>query len=247
MNNLRKIIKTTIYEYLNESKQVSDNEEIQTLVDIIDGLEKDSEKRNRYINMLKTNFNYDYIEPSDEEYIDNPNLNDIKSIDDFTTFSNYRRYAMKIVQLRYKNNIDAFHIKAEKPNHDKNIKFNVSLKIGELLGFDVKYGVYDGDGNYASAHSDYTIKIPDNIPASFLIHEIGHIYDYKFYKDGISKIITNSVTVYGTTDSGETFAENFVAYFVSPKLLKNILPHVYIDLDNNISPKWKMVINNLLK
>lgn len=66
-------------EYLGEAKQSSDNEEIQQLVDIIDNIDSDDERRMRYINILKTKYNHQYVEGDGEDHINNANLDDIKT------------------------------------------------------------------------------------------------------------------------------------------------------------------------
>ena len=51
--NLKYYIGNIVKEYLKETKQVSDNEDIQQFVDIIDTLDKNDAKRARYIKILK--------------------------------------------------------------------------------------------------------------------------------------------------------------------------------------------------
>ena len=70
---LRKIISNAMREYLGEAKQGSDNEEIQQLVDIVDNIDSDDERRMRYINILKTKYNHQYVEGDDEDHINNAN------------------------------------------------------------------------------------------------------------------------------------------------------------------------------
>ena len=70
---LRKTISNAMREYLGEAKQGSDNEEIQQLVDIVDNIDSDDERRMRYINILKTKYNYQYVEGDDEDHINNAN------------------------------------------------------------------------------------------------------------------------------------------------------------------------------
>lgn len=221
------------------------DEIIQTYVDIIDGLDNNDVKKQKYINILKDKYNYIYQEGNDDELISKANLNNINLIGDFSNYQNYIKYAKKINQLRnITDRNKSFMFNVENPNHDKLIDFNTAQQIGELLGFDVSWGENIG-GNYALANPSH-ITIPQKTILYTLIHEIGHVYDYKYYKTGISKLLTNSPTMYGTQNAGEVFAENFAAYFLAPNWLKTILPDVYNDLNNNIDPKWKTVINSLL-
>ena len=81
--NLRLFISSTIHNFLNETNQVSDNEEIQTYVDIIDNIPYNNPKRQKYINILKDKYNFDYIDGDDESHLKNINLKDIKKLEDF--------------------------------------------------------------------------------------------------------------------------------------------------------------------
>jgi hypothetical protein len=234
----RKIIKETIREYLNESKQVSDNEEIQLLIDIIS---MNPSKYAKYIDILKTKHNIDFYDYyNDEKYLKSIDLKDIKSKNDFLSFDNYIKYAKKIFNER---NI-------QQPKHiDKSVSSDDVKKIGKILGFNTIVKEYTGSGNYASFDLIDTITVPSVVDVNFLIHEIGHFFDYNYSNDyeGLTKTITFASSPYQIDKNDEVFAENFLHYFIAPKLLKTKIPEVYNELNSKIPNKFKNELNNLLK
>lgn len=235
---LRKFIATTISEYLIETKQVSDNEEIQQLIDIIS---IDPNKYSKYIDILKRKYNVDFNEIyNDEKYITNPNLNDIKTKNDFLNFDNYIKYAKNIFNKR----------KISQPNNvDKTISSDDVKLLGNKLGFNVKVKEYSGSGNYASFDLIDTITIPSEVDVNTLIHEIGHFFDHNYSNgyNGLAKTITHASSSYHIDKSNEVFAENFLHYFIAPNTLKAKLPEVYKELNSNIPNKFKILLNQLLK
>lgn len=235
---LRKFISTTIREYLIETKQVSDNEEIQQLIDIIS---IDPNKYSKYIDILKRKYNVDFNEIyNDEKYITNPNLNDIKTKNDFLNFDNYIKYAKNIFNKR----------KISQPNNvDKTISSDDVKLLGNKLGFNVKVKEYSGSGNYASFDLIDTITIPSEVDVNTLIHEIGHFFDHNYSNgyNGLAKTITHASSSYHIDKSNEVFAENFLHYFIAPNTLKTKLPEVYKELNSNIPNKFKILLNQLLK
>ena len=235
---LRKFIATTISEYLIETKQVSDNEEIQQLIDIIS---IDPNKYSKYIDILKRKYNVDFNEIyNDEKYITNPNLNDIKTKNDLLNFDNYIKYAKNIFNKR----------KISQPNNvDKTISSDDVKLLGNKLGFNVKVKEYSGSGNYASFDLIDTITIPSEVDVNTLIHEIGHFFDHNYSNgyNGLAKTITHASSSYHIDKSNEVFAENFLHYFIAPNTLKTKLPEVYKELNSNIPNKFKILLNQLLK
>lgn len=235
---LRKFIATTIREYLIETKQVSDNEEIQQLIDIIS---IDPSKYSKYIDILKRKYNVDFNEIyNDEKYITNPNLNDIKTKNDFLNFDNYIKYAKNIFNKR----------KISQPNNvDKTISSDDVKLLGNKLGFNVKVKEYSGSGNYASFDLIDTITIPSEVDVNTLIHEIGHFFDHNYSNgyNGLAKTITHASSSYHIDKSNEVFAENFLHYFIAPNTLKTNLPEVYKELNSKIPNKFKILLNQLLK
>lgn len=235
---LRKFIATTIHEYLNEQQEVSDNEEIQQLIDIIS---INPTKYTKYIDLLKTKYNVDFYDYyNDEKYLTNINLKDIKSKNDFLNFDNYIKYAKKIFNQR---NI-------QQPRYiDKTFSSDAVKKIGKILGFNTIVKEYAGSGNYASFDLTNTITIPSIVDVNTLIHEIGHFFDHNYSNDyvGFAKTITFASSPYHIDKNDEVFAENFLHYFISPNLLKTKLPEVYNELNSRIPNKFKYELNNLLK
>ena len=235
---LRKFITTTIREYLNEQQSVEKDEEIQQLIDIIS---MNPNKYDKYIDILKTKYNVDFNEIyNDEKYVNNPNLNDKKTKNDFLNFDNYIKYAKNIFIKR----------KITQPNYvDKTISSDEVKKLGNKLGFNVKIKEYSGSGNYASFDLIDTITIPSEVDINTLIHEIGHFFDHNYSKDynGLAKTITHASSSYHIDKSNEVFAENFLHYFIAPNILKIKLPEVYEELDSKIPNKFKILLNQLLK
>ena len=168
---LRKFIATTIREYLNEQQSVEKDEEIQQLIDIIS---MNPNKYDKYIDILKTKYNVDFNEIyNDEKYVNNPNLNDIKTKNVFLNFDNYIKYAKNIFNKR----------KISQPNYvDKTISSDEVKKLGNKLGFNVKIKEYSGSGNYASFDLIDTITTPSEVDVNTLIHEWS-FFDYNYSKD----------------------------------------------------------------
>lgn len=228
-----------IIKRLNETNQISDNEEIQQLIDII---ALDPIKYSKYIKTLKNKYNVDFYSIyNDEEYINNPNLEDIKNQNDFLNFDNYVKYAKNIFNKR--------HIPKIKHINRKPISSDEVKKISEELGFNVKVKDEFVNGYYASFNMIDTITIPSNVDVNFLIHEIGHFFDYNYSNgyDGVANTITFASSSYGIGNRDEVFAENFLHYFIAPDILKSKLPIVYNELNQRIPNKFKTLITDLLK
>ena len=235
---LRKFIATTIREYLNENYQISNNEEIQQLIDIIS---MNPDKYSKYIDILKAKHNVDFYDYyNDVEYINNVDLNNIRSKNDFLNFDNYIKYAKNVFNKR---NIS-------QPKYiDKTIDGENVKNIGKELGFNVKIKEYSGSGNYAAFDLVDTVITPSKVDVNTLIHEIGHFFDHNYSNDykGLAKTITYASSSYHIDKNNEVFAENFLHYFIAPNLLKNKLPEVYSELNGKIPNKFKTILNNLLK
>lgn len=237
MKNIDNLINSIIKEFLNEDINKNKKEEIQTLIDIIS---MNPSKYQKYVDLLKDKYNIDYYKiDKDNEYIENANLNDIKSKNDFLNFNNYIKYAKKIFGLR--------NIPLQK-NIDKEINANTIKEIGEKLGFKTKIKEYSGNGNYAAFDLVDTIIVPQKVDVNTLIHEIGHFFDHKYSNNyqGLAKTITHASSSYGISKSNEVFAENFLHFFIAPNMLKEKLPNVYEELNEKIPEKFKILIYNLL-
>jgi hypothetical protein len=237
---LRKFIATTIREYLNESNNISDNVEIQQLIDIIS---INPDKYGKYIDILKTKYDIDFYNYyNDVEYIDKVDLNNIRGKNVFLNFDNYIKYAKIVFKKR---NIS-------QPKHiDKTVGGETIKNIGKELGFNVKFKEYSGSGsgNYAAFDLVDTVITPSKVDVNTLIHEIGHFFDHNYSNDyeGLAKTITYASSPYHIDKNNEVFAENFLHYFIAPNLLKSKLPEVYSELDGKIPNKFKTILNNLLK
>jgi hypothetical protein len=216
-------------------------EEIQLYIDII-SMNPTSPAYEKYKKILKDKYGIDYDKSygsNDSDLIKTATLKDIKTKKDFLDFSNYQKYAKEIFKLR--------GLGAKQPKHiDKEVGFDIVLELGKKLGFNTKERPYSGVGNYAQASTD-KLEVPNPVDVNTLIHEMGHVYHYKHYGDGISSTITNASSPYGLTLTHEVFAENFTHFFIAPSFLKSNLPEVYNDLNSKIKSNWKTEIKKLLK
>jgi hypothetical protein len=229
-------IRKFIREELN-SIQVSDNEEIQLLVDIIDNLSSNDERRTKYINMLKSKFNYEYIEGSDNEYIHNINLADIKSIHDFRSYSNYKIYAEKLLRLREKT-VDYSKFYNYLPTSINKVELINLLEKYKIKSYFTKKGVYSSPtGGKDEMSIDWA---GDTFDKSHILHEIAHFFDNKIHIP-----ITYSLTDYGLTNQAECTCDSIMLYLLNKKYYKYILPKIGNYIEINI-PKWFVNLSNEL-
>lgn len=214
--------------YVNESRE----SEIQTLLDVIA-----STGNQKYVDMLWDKYGIKY-ENKDRHIIDTANLSHIYSKDDFLSYDSYVKYAKKIFSLR---GIPLFPKQV-----DITVYRDEMLMVANQLGFRINF-VRSYTGNYASASSG-VMNIPDEVSISIFIHELGHIYDYHIVKgyDGIAKDSCYASSPYGIGKADEVFAENFLAYFIYPEILKKYLPQVYRELNSNINRKTANAINRFV-
>lgn len=234
---LREFIEKAVRKYLNETKQVSDNEEIQQLVDIIDGLSSSNERRTKYINMLKSKFNYEYIEGNDEEYINNINLANIKSIDDFRSYSNYKLYSEKLLRLREKSVDYGKFINYSPSSISKNELISLLEKY-KITSYFTKKGVYSSP---TGSRDEMTIDwAGDTFDKSHILHEIAHFFDNKIHIP-----ITYSLTDYGLTNQAECTCDSIMLYLLNKKYYKTILPKIGDYIEKNI-PNWFIELSNEL-
>jgi len=219
-----------LVEYLNEVQQVSDNEELQLYVDIIDDLDKNDIKRAKYIEVLKNKFNYDYVEGNDEDYINNANLNDIKSFNDFRSVSNYRKYAKKLLDLREKN-VDYYKFFNYSP---------ASISKKELIGLCEKYDITslfkntEGISTRTGGRDEKIINwsAGNEFPKNHILHEIGHFVDHKIFIP-----TTYSLTEYGLLNPAESTCDSIMLYLLNPEYYKQILPEIGGYIEKNL-PEW---------
>lgn len=220
---LRKNISRIISEHLNESK----DEDIQLLIDIIDNLDINNEKRKIYINILKNKYNYDYIDSNDEKYIDNPDLNDIKTIDDFISYKNYKRYAERLLRLRERD-IDYSKFYYYRPT-----TIDKSTLINLLERYKIK-SLFTKKGSISSPIKD-EMSIDwagDIFDKSHILHEIGHFFD-----DKIIIPITYSLTDYGLTNQDECTCESIMLFLLNKEYYISLSPDIGRYIDKNI-PAW---------
>ena len=220
---------------LNETNQVSNNDDIQLFVDIIDGLNIGDANRNKYINLLKTKYNYNYIAGNDIEYIDAANLSDIKTIKDFRSYSNYKLYAEKLLRLREK-----------KVNYHKFYNYSpTSINKYDLINLLERYKIkshFTKRGIYSSPMrgvSEMSIDWAGNVfDKSHVLHEVAHFFD-----DKIRIPITYSLTDYGLTNEAECTCDSIMLYLLNKKYYKSILPKVGEYIEKNI-PSWFFKLSN---
>jgi hypothetical protein len=227
---------------ISEIKYSEDEEMIQQLLDIIFGDIKNP-RYDKYKTMLMDKYGVDW---KDHVKHDNtkPSLDDIKSKHDFNSWDSYKAYAGKIYHLRG-------GIKTLPRETEGTVTFKQVQEVGDVLGYVAIEKPYSGFGNFASVRLPWgdEMRLPkEGVSIGVFVHELGHVFDGKHYDDdGISKVLTNSSTAYGLSNGGECLADNFKHYFLNPRFLKNILPHVYKDLDKAIPNKWKKTIKRYIK
>jgi hypothetical protein len=219
------------------------NEEAQQLIDII-SMNPQLEKYQKYKVILKDKFGIDFnLIYKDQEYIDSATLSDIKSKDDFFDFGNWLQYAKIISTKRGFVPMDSYWGRSDEMT-DENWN-----ETANKLGFIVEKYKYEETGNnsgdvaYAFGDKLFYTKEAD---LYYFLHEIGHIYDFQNELTGIIKNPAYSPTNYGTTHSGETFAENFAIYFLNPTALKNWNEDVYYAMDSAINDKYKKELKKIV-
>ena len=229
-------MKRLIKKLLREGLQ-SDSEVIQQYVDIIDNMDLLNPRRSKYIQTLKDKYEYEYTKPDDEYFISNPNLNDIKNIEDFISFNNYKKYSKEVFKLR--------GIPLQQ-SVEGTLSINDIYSLTKPFDIQVKQ-IKSGGDNHAQASPD-VIEIPDSTSVETVLHELGHVFDYRYQNINIiSNKHTHTITTYGLGVGGEAFAENFAYFFLYPNFLRKYLPEVYNELDSNIPNKWKVLANKLIK
>lgn len=220
---------------------ISSEEEIEMYLDII-SMNPDNPSYDKYKAVLKDKFNIDWKKMlNDDFYIENVNLDDIKNVKDFRNWDKYVKYAKEIFHLK-----GVGRGQSEIKEIDGEIDLNKATEIGEILNFKIQYKPnYSPMDTIATASKSF-INMPKSLDINTFIHELGHVYDNKYYKEGISKDIVYASTPYGLRTGGECFAENFKLYFIAPSFLKKYLPEVYSDLNKRINSKWKNVIRGMI-
>ena len=219
-------------------------EEIQMYIDILSDHAEDP-AYNKYKVILKNKYNVDFDNLNkDQIYINTANLLDIKPKEDFLSFNNYMKYATIISSKRGFIN----PLKYQTP-YDINID-DIIIKISKELEFNSEKKEYIETnkigGDIGSVFGN-TMYYTDYMDLYYLIHELGHIYQFKTQYNGIAGDPAYSSTKYGTTNFAEAFAENFAIYFINPDALKTWNKFVYDEIRKCINYKWEKVIKKLIE
>jgi hypothetical protein len=219
------------------------NEEAQQLIDIV-SMNPTLDKYQKYKVVLKDQYGIDFdLIYKDQDYIDNATLNDIKGKDDFFNFDNWLKYAKLISTKRGFIPMDLYWKGFDEVTDED---WNNTAK---KLNFTVKKVEYEergtGSGDVARAMAD-RITYTKEADLYYFLHEIGHVYDFQNHLTGVIKNPAYSPTNYGTTHSGETFAENFAIYFINPNALKSWNRDVYAAMDLIINDKYKKELNRIV-
>lgn len=225
--------------YKSIYKESSSEEEIQMYIDLLDDLDISDSKYEKYYNILKSKFGIEHKKINYRYYIDNPNLNNLKTKEDFPNFKLYVDYCKAI--WRERKIIEFEHLRDYSVIQLQNLE-SLCNEINIKLIWTNESSMGHGSSNY--------IKLPkeDGNNLYFVLHELGHVYDYQnnISLDSICKDMRFSPTIYGCSTSGETFAENFYYYFVKPKQLKKEFKNTFLELNKIINLKWKNLIKKYL-
>jgi hypothetical protein len=214
-----------------------DQERIQLYKDIV-STTSDRSKIKKYKALL-LDMGYDYdAEVKDDEYLNNPSLDDIKVLSDFESFDKYKRYASKMYSIRTKS------IKQPK---EPDIVIGIDDIAAQItkLGITIKVNNNYDRYNYAAA-SRGIITLPQRFGIATLIHELGHIIHYETGYVGIASEASHSSSFYGLGDAGEVFAENIKHYYINPDYLKRVSPKVYNEIKRLVPVKYDKAIRIII-
>jgi hypothetical protein len=236
------LIKELGYKVKNYAGGGELNEEATMYVDIISN-NPTSPSVEKYKKLLLDKYNIDFDKNYKEKdlfYLANLDLNNIQNKDEFLSFDNYLDYGKKISEKRGFIKMDDYATP-----YDIN-PTDVLTRLSNELGFDIEKKDYsDGQGGIAHAFGG-KLWYTDYVDMYYVLHELGHIYDFIHQYEGLAKKPTHAPTEYGTSNVGEVFAENFAIYFINPEALKNWNKIVYEELDLSINNKWKDALNREL-
>jgi len=214
-----------------------DQERIQLYKDIVSTTSDPSKIKKYKALLLDLGYDYD-TEVKDDEYLNNPSLNDIKVLSDFESFDKYKRYASKMYNIRTKN------IKQPK-EPDVMIGTDDIAASMKKLGLAIKVNNRYDRYNHAAA-SRGTVTLPQRFGIATLIHELGHIIHYETGYTGIASEASHSSSFYGLGDAGEVFAENIKHYYINPDYLKRVSPKVYNEIKRLVPVKYDKAITALI-
>jgi len=228
---------------LNESVEDTSEQEKQMYIDII-SMNPDDPKYQRYKEILKRKFNVNFDDVyHDPKHMSDINIDNIKSQKDFNNFDNFMKYAGDISTKRgFISMNDYFDIHVENP-------IKTLQTLANILGFEAIPKEYQesnrGSGDIAHAVGN-TIYYTTHMSLYYVLHEMGHVYQTQTQYRGIAANPAYSPTKYGTTNSGETFAENFAIYFLNPTALQKWSDEIYTEMKKIISPLWKLAVRKYL-
>jgi hypothetical protein len=228
---------------LNESIDDTSEQEKQMYIDII-SMNPDDPKYQRYKEILKRKFNVNFDDVyHDPKHMSDMDINNVKSQKDFNNFDNFMKYAGDISTKRgFISMNDYFDIHVENP-------IQTLQTLAKILGFEAIPKDYQesnrGGGDIAHAVGD-AIYYTTHMSLYYVLHEMGHVYQHQTQYKGIAGNSAYSPTKYGTTNSGEAFAENFAIYFLNPTALQKWSEEIYAEMGRIISPLWKLAIRKYL-
>jgi len=225
-------MKVVLKELIKEYEEDSHNDTIQMYVDIIDGLDKQDGKRQKYIDVLKDKYNYTYVEGFDESFIENANLTDIIKLDDFRSFSNYKIYSKKLLRLRESNlNINYSKFYRYSPSSINKEELTILLKKYKITSYFTKTGSLSSP---SGSKNDMAIDwAGDTFDKSHILHELAHFIG----DDKLSIPTTYSLTDYGLSNPSECTADSIMLYLLNTQYYKQLMPDIAKQIESAI-PKW---------
>ena len=231
--------KFKMYRSFYKETSLDKEEEIQMYIDLLDDLDETDPKYKKYSDVLKSKFGIEHKKINYQFYIDNPDLNNLKTKKDFSNFKLFVNYCKaiwvkrKIVHFEHLRDYSSIPLE-----NFESLCYKLNIKL-----------IWTNESLTGHGSSDY-IKLPKDSGNNlyFVLHELGHVYDYQnnISLDSICKDMRFSPTIYGCTTSAETFAENFYYYFIKPRELKKTFPETFSELNMLINSKWKQTIKEYL-
>lgn len=229
---------------LNED--MTPDEEQQMCFDIV-SMDPDNPKYQKYKEILKQKFNVDFdaqYGEQDPKHLQDIDPNNVKSKKDFMDFNNWLKYAKQVSEKRGFIPMTQYDTPGE-INADE-----ILNKLSKELGFNIvkkDYVETNRAGGDIAHVMGTTLYYTPHTDLYYIAHELGHICDFKMQYEGIAKNPAYSPTSYGTSNPGETFAENFAIYFINPHALQTWNQDVYNEMGQKIPGNWKSAISQLFR
>lgn len=216
----------------------------QSYIDII-SMDPNNPKYEKYKDILKNKYNTDFDAIyNDPKYLSTIDLNDIKTSKDFMNFDNWLKYAHEVSKKRGFIPMNSYDTPGEIKNLDQ-----VMTILGDSLGFNAIKKDYQetnrkgGDIAHAFGNNIYYTEYMDKY---YILHELGHVFQFKTQYEGIASNPAYAPTHYGTSHAGETFAEIFALYFINPTALKTWSVDIFNEMSKIIPSNWKNTIYKYL-